>query len=89
MRDAFAVLFFVSVGMLFEPASLLRSPGTVIGALAVVMIGKPLAAFLVMAVLRVPRTVALPVGVALSQVGSSLSFLRRWAAISECLRLTR
>jgi monovalent cation:H+ antiporter-2, CPA2 family len=69
MRDAFAVLFFVSVGMLFEPASLLRSPGTVIGALAVVMIGKPLAAFLVMAVLRVPRTVALPVGVALSQVG--------------------
>ena len=70
MRDAFAVLFFVSVGMLFEPASLLRSPGTVIWRhWRSCMIGKPLAAFLVMAVLRVPRTVALPVGVALSQVG--------------------
>jgi len=69
MRDAFAVLFFVSVGMLFEPASLLRGPSVILGALAIVMVGKPLAAFLVMAILRVPRTVALPVGVALSQVG--------------------
>src|SRR3954469_2479790 len=45
MRDAFAVLFFVSVAILFRPSFLLKSPGLVAWTLAVVMLGKPLAAF--------------------------------------------
>jgi monovalent cation:H+ antiporter-2, CPA2 family len=41
MRDAFAVVFFVSVGMLFDPAFLLKSPGLVAAALAAVLVGTP------------------------------------------------
>ncbi len=41
MRDAFAVLFFVSVGMLLDPRALVDAPGLVVGALAVVLLGKP------------------------------------------------
>ena len=44
MRDAFAVLFFVSVGMLLDPRALTASPGLIVGALAVVLLGKPLVA---------------------------------------------
>ena len=44
MRDAFAVLFFVSVGMLLDPGALLETPGLIAGALAIVLIGKPLVA---------------------------------------------
>ena len=45
LRDAFAVLFFVSVGMLLNPASLMDNPTLVAGTLGVVMVGKPLVAF--------------------------------------------
>jgi CPA2 family monovalent cation:H+ antiporter-2 len=69
MRDAFAVLFFVSVGMLLDPASLLDQPLLVAGTLAVVMIGKPLVAILMVRLLRYPARVALAVAVALSQIG--------------------
>src|SRR5439155_26770897 len=44
MRDAFAVLFFVSVGMLFDPAALLKAPGLAAATLAVVLVGTPLGA---------------------------------------------
>ena len=44
MRDAFAVLFFVSVGMLFNPAFLLGTPGLLAATLAIVLVGKPVAA---------------------------------------------
>jgi CPA2 family monovalent cation:H+ antiporter-2 len=69
MRDAFAVLFFVSVGMLLDPSALLASPGLVIGALAVVLIGKPLVAFVLVWALRYPFRAALTVAVALAQIG--------------------
>jgi monovalent cation:H+ antiporter-2, CPA2 family len=69
MRDAFAVLFFVSVGMLLDPRSLLDSPMLVLSVLAVVMIGKPLAALLIVWLLRYPPKVALAVAVALAQIG--------------------
>jgi CPA2 family monovalent cation:H+ antiporter-2 len=69
MRDAFAVLFFVSVGMLFDPRSLLEAPGLVAGTLAVVLLGKPLAALGIVLVLRYPVRVALAVAVALAQIG--------------------
>lgn len=69
MRDAFAVLFFVSVGMLFNPASLLASPLVVALTLAIVLIGKPLAAVCIVLFLGYPVRVALAVSLALAQIG--------------------
>jgi monovalent cation:H+ antiporter-2, CPA2 family len=69
MRDAFAVLFFVSVGMLFDPHSLLQSPLVIGVVLAVVVIVKPIAAMLTVRILGKPLSVAIPVGAAFSQVG--------------------
>ena len=69
MRDAFAVLFFVSVGMLFDPLPLWAAPGLVIGTLAVILIGKPAAALAIVVVLGYPLRVALAVAVALAQIG--------------------
>jgi CPA2 family monovalent cation:H+ antiporter-2 len=69
MRDAFAVLFFVSVGMLFDPTALLRSPWAIAAALAIVLVAKPLAALVIVLTLGYPRRVAVPVAVALAQIG--------------------
>ena len=69
MRDAFAVLFFVSVGMLFDPRYLVEAPALVAATLAVVLLGKPLAALGIVLLLRYPLRVALSVAVALAQIG--------------------
>jgi CPA2 family monovalent cation:H+ antiporter-2 len=69
MRDAFAVLFFVSVGMLFDPRALIDAPLLILATLAVVLIGKPLVAFLLVLVMRHPFRVALAVAIALAQIG--------------------
>ncbi len=69
MRDAFAVLFFVSVGMLFDPAALVRSPWAIAAALAIVLVAKPIAALVIVLALGYPRRVAAPVAVALAQIG--------------------
>ncbi|MBL9023188.1 MAG: cation:proton antiporter [Myxococcales bacterium] len=69
MRDAFAVLFFVSVGMLLDPASLLDNAGLIAGTLVVVLVGKPLAALLVVLLLGRPAKTAATVAIALSQIG--------------------
>jgi monovalent cation:H+ antiporter-2, CPA2 family len=69
LRDAFAVLFFVSVGMLFEPAFLLREPLLLVAALAVVLVGKPLAALAVVALLGYSVRTALVIALGLAQVG--------------------
>jgi len=69
MRDAFAVLFFVSVGMLLNPASLMESPVFVLGALAIVLAGKPAIALLLVWGMKYPFKVALTVGIALAQIG--------------------
>jgi CPA2 family monovalent cation:H+ antiporter-2 len=69
MRDAFAVLFFVSVGMLVDFKTLLDSPGMVIAALAIVLIAKPAAALGLVMVMKYPFRVALAVAVALAQIG--------------------
>jgi CPA2 family monovalent cation:H+ antiporter-2 len=69
MRDAFAVLFFVSVGMLFRPRFLLESPGLVAATLTVVMLGKPLAALAIVVFLRYPLRTALSVALATAQIG--------------------
>jgi CPA2 family monovalent cation:H+ antiporter-2 len=69
MRDAFAVLFFVSVGMLLEPSSLVQTPGIIAATLAVVIVGKPLVALLIVRLMRYPFKVALAVAIALAQIG--------------------
>lgn len=69
MRDAFAVLFFVSVGMLLDPGHLLAAPGLVAATLGVVLLGKPLAALGIVLLLGYPAQVALAVAVALAQIG--------------------
>jgi CPA2 family monovalent cation:H+ antiporter-2 len=69
MRDAFAVLFFVSVGMLLDPGYVLEAPALIAATLAVVLIGKPLAALVIVRLLRYPFKVALAVAVSLSQIG--------------------
>ncbi len=79
MRDAFAVLFFVSVGMLCDPSSVARSPLLMAIVLAVVLIGKPLAAIFVVRLLGKPMSTAVGVGAALSQVGE-FSFILGSAA---------
>jgi CPA2 family monovalent cation:H+ antiporter-2 len=69
MRDAFAVLFFVSVGMLLDPWSVVDSPGLILGALAIVLVGKPLVALVIVWGMRYPFRVALTVSIALAQIG--------------------
>jgi len=69
MRDAFAVLFFVSVGMLLNPTALLDDLWLVAGALAVVMIGKPLVAAIVLWAFGYPLKTTLTVPSALAQIG--------------------
>jgi CPA2 family monovalent cation:H+ antiporter-2 len=69
MRDAFAVLFFVSVGMLLDPSYVLEAPGLVLATLAVVLVGKPLVAFLVVRLMQYPLRVSLAVSIALAQIG--------------------
>jgi monovalent cation:H+ antiporter-2, CPA2 family len=69
MRDAFAVLFFVSVGMLLRPAALLEQPGFVLAALFIVLVGKPATAALVTWVMKYPLRTTLAVSVSLAQVG--------------------
>lgn len=69
LRDAFAVLFFTSVGMLFDPTFVLREPGLTLACLAIVMIGKPLAAVAIVAVIGYPVQTALTVAIGLAQIG--------------------
>ena len=69
LRDAFSVLFFVSVGMLFEPAILLEQPGRVLAVVAIIVLGKTLAAMVLVIALRYPLNTALTVAVSLAQIG--------------------
>ncbi len=69
LRDAFAVLFFVSVGMLFNPAVLMEQPMRVLGVTAVILVGKSVAAAVVVLALRYPLNTALTVSASLAQIG--------------------
>jgi CPA2 family monovalent cation:H+ antiporter-2 len=69
LRDAFAVLFFVSVGMLFDPSILIREPLAVLGVLAIVIIGKSLAALAITTLFRLDRATSLTVAASLAQIG--------------------
>lgn len=69
LRDAFSVLFFVSVGMLFEPAILLEQPWRVLGVVAIIILGKSVAALALVLALRYPLNTALIVSASLAQIG--------------------
>ncbi|HEY1043561.1 MAG TPA: YbaL family putative K(+) efflux transporter [Telluria sp.] len=69
LRDAFSVLFFVSVGMLFDPMALMEHPLHVLAVVAIIMFGKSVAAFLLVIALRYPLNTALTVSASLAQIG--------------------
>ncbi|HEY7118576.1 MAG TPA: cation:proton antiporter [Tepidisphaeraceae bacterium] len=69
LRDAFAVLFFAAVGMLFDPRFVLDHPGLVVAGLAIVMVGKPLTAMVIVAIIGYPARTALTVAIGLAQIG--------------------
>jgi CPA2 family monovalent cation:H+ antiporter-2 len=69
LRDAFAVLFFVSVGMLFDPSTVLRDPIPVVLTVLIIVIGKSVAAFAIVALFRHPVATALTISASLAQIG--------------------
>jgi CPA2 family monovalent cation:H+ antiporter-2 len=69
LRDAFAVLFFVSVGMLFNPAILVQHPWLLAGTIFIVVFGKSLAAFLIVRAFKYPTSTALIISASLAQIG--------------------
>jgi len=69
LRDAFAVLFFVSVGMLFDPGILLRAPLMVVATLLVILIGNSGSAFLIVRAYGYPQRTAITVAATLAQIG--------------------
>jgi CPA2 family monovalent cation:H+ antiporter-2 len=81
LRDAFAVLFFVSVGMLFEPAILVEQPLRVLAVVAIILFGKSIAAFALVVLLRYPASTALMVSASLAQIGE-FSFILAALGIS-------
>ncbi len=69
LRDAFAVLFFVSIGMLFDPTVLLREPLAVLATVAIIVVGKSIAALLIVLAFRRPMSTALTISASLAQIG--------------------
>ena len=69
LRDAFSVLFFVSVGMLFDPFSLMSNGWPILATLVIIVIGKSLAAFVIVIAFRYPLGTALMISASLAQIG--------------------
>lgn len=84
LKDAFSALFFVSVGMLLDPSIFLEHPGLIAATMAVVVVGKSIAAFGIVLLLGYPLKIALGVSVALAQIGE-FSFIL--ASLSKQLGL--
>jgi CPA2 family monovalent cation:H+ antiporter-2 len=81
LRDAFAVLFFVSVGMLVDPMIVLKDPLPLLGTLFIILIGKSVAAFLLVRRFGYPRSHALTVSASLAQIGE-FSFILATLGVS-------
>jgi monovalent cation:H+ antiporter-2, CPA2 family len=81
LRDAFAVLFFVSVGMLFDPGVLIRSPWSVLATVAIIIVGKTIAAFLIVKAFGRPNSTALTISASLAQIGE-FSFILAGLGVS-------
>jgi len=84
LQDAFSVLFFVSVGMLFDPGVLLKQPLQVLAVVAIIIVGKSLAAFFLVLAFRYPLNTALTVSASLAQIGE-FSFIL--AALGVALKV--
>ncbi len=80
-RDAFAVLFFVSVGMLFDPSILIKQPLQVLTVVGIIIIGKSLAAIFIVLALRYPLSTAMTVAASLGQIGE-FSFILAGLGVS-------
>jgi monovalent cation:H+ antiporter-2, CPA2 family len=80
-RDAFAVLFFVAVGMLFDPSILIKQPMQVLSVVAIIILGKSLAAVAIVLALRYPLNTALTVAASLGQIGE-FSFILAGLGVS-------
>jgi len=81
LRDAFAVLFFVSIGMLFNPQILLQRPWIVLAACLIIIVGKSLAAFLIVRAFGRPPKTALTIATSLAQIGE-FSFILAGLGVS-------
>jgi monovalent cation:H+ antiporter-2, CPA2 family len=84
LQDSFTALFFVAMGMLFDPSILIRQPLQVLAVLAVIILGKSAAAFLIIYLLRYPIGTALIIAASLAQIGE-FSFIL--AELGIALRL--
>ena len=84
LREIFAILFFVSVGMLFDPRIIIEQPLHVLAVVAIIMIGKTIAAMALVLFFRYPINTALTVGASLAQIGE-FSFIL--AALGVSLKL--
>ena len=88
LRDAFSVLFFVSVGMLFDPTILTQHPMRVLSVVAIIIFGKSLAAMALVLVFRYPLNTALTVAASLAQIGE-FSFIMAGLGVSLGLLSTQ
>ena len=81
LRDAFAVLFFVSVGMLFDPRVLVEAPWAVLGTIAIIVLGKSAAAWLIVRAFGHPNGTAVTISASLAQIGE-FSFILAGLGVS-------
>ena len=82
MRDAFAVLFFVSVGMLFNPSILVEQPLLVLATLAIIVLGNALVGYSIVRLLKLPKLTGLTIAASLSQIGE-FSFILAGLGLTE------
>ena len=88
LRDAFAVLFFVSVGMLFDPAIIVKEPLPLLATLFIILFGKSLAAFAIVRLFGHPTSTALTISASLAQIGE-FSFILVTLGVSLSLMTDR
>jgi len=84
LRDAFAVLFFASVGMLFDPKIVITAPFSLLATVFIIVIGKSVAAFLIVRAFRYPNSTALTISASLAQIGE-FSFILASLGVSLTL----
>jgi monovalent cation:H+ antiporter-2, CPA2 family len=84
LRDAFAVLFFVSVGMLVDPMIVVREPVAVLATVLIIVLGKSIAAYVIVRLFRHPHSTALTISASLAQIGE-FSFILAGLGVSLAL----
>jgi monovalent cation:H+ antiporter-2, CPA2 family len=85
LKDTFVVIFFLAIGMLFNPAAILDNFLFFLGALGIILIMKPLAAYIITRLLKYPFKVALTIALALAQIGEFSFILAEEASTFKIL----